>query len=75
MEDFGTYVRLASDILVPAEWPLGGIDKLVLALARKIIDEGDDVTPILQVRDVPTKLIRQADLAGVMRVFQRVPKA
>lgn len=75
MEEFATYVKLTSDILVPRDWPLDGIEKLVLALARKIIDEWDNSNPILQVRDIPTRLIVQSDLNGVMRVFQKVSKA
>ena len=75
MEKFATYVKLASDVLVPPDWPLDGIDKLVLTLARKIIDDCDNANPILQVRDIPTRLIVESDLSGVMHVFQKVSKA
>lgn len=66
------YVELKKNIHIPNEWPIQGIEGLVLFLAEKIIMNPDPVTPILQVKKIPAKLIRRPTDSGVLHVFKKV---
>ncbi|XP_057321124.1 uncharacterized protein LOC130664940 [Microplitis mediator] len=74
-EEFATivYVELAPSILVPYEWPIRGLESLVLTLAEEIIAQDDSVKSILQVKNIPAKLIRHIDSSGFTYVFEKVP--
>lgn len=68
------YVKLANNIFIPAEWPISGLDKLVLTLARKIIDQNNGISSILQLKDIPAKLVTQTVNSGLVHVFEKVSK-
>ncbi|KAH0547122.1 hypothetical protein KQX54_017167 [Cotesia glomerata] len=72
MKGFPHYVLLTKDILVPSGWPLDGIDRLVLTLAEKIINENNSVNSILQVKDVPAKLVTLINNDDFVYVFEQV---
>ncbi len=72
MEGFPRYVELTKDIFVPFEWPLDGIDKLVLTLAEKIIKDDNSVNSILQVKEIPAKLVTLINNNYCVYVFEQV---
>uniref|UniRef100_UPI00043FFDCA hypothetical protein n=1 Tax=Microplitis demolitor TaxID=69319 RepID=UPI00043FFDCA len=74
-EEFATivYVELAPGILVPYEWPIRGLENLVLTLAKEIIAKDDSVRFILQVKNIPAKLVRHIDRSGFTYIFEKVP--
>lgn len=66
------YVKLNPDILVPIEWPLSGINSIVLKLATEIIMQNDHVDPILQVDGIPARMDRYFDEHGYYYVFHKI---
>lgn len=66
-KELGTY------ILIPKEWPKRA-NNLVLTLAEQIILHFYRVNPIVQVRDIPTRLIYRACDSGFYYVFSKVTK-
>lgn len=72
MEGFPHYAELRKDIFVPSEWPLDGIDRLVLTLAEKIIKEDNSVNSILQVKGIPAKLVTLINNDYFVYVFKKV---
>nr|AOH69101.1 hypothetical protein A6F54_26 [Microplitis mediator bracovirus] len=65
------YEKLGTFVWVPNEWP-ARIEILLLALAERIIDHYNYVSPIIQINNVPTKLTRRTDTAGFYYVFEKV---
>lgn len=74
MDELPIYVELANDILIPLEWPLDGIQELVLSLARKIISQDNGISSILQIKGIPAKLVTQKINSGFVHVFEKVSK-
>ncbi|CAD6243648.1 GSCOCT00014240001.2-RA-CDS [Cotesia congregata] len=72
MEGFLYYVKLTKDIFVPSGCPLDCIDRLVLTLAEKIINENNRVNSILQVKDIPAKLVTLKNNDDFVFVFEQV---
>ncbi|XP_057335612.1 uncharacterized protein LOC130674327 [Microplitis mediator] len=67
------YVELSSRIFVPKDWPVGGFKKLLLSLAKKVIDNVvTDQMVVLQVNRVPTILVQYQDKNGTYYVFEKV---
>ncbi|CAD6243576.1 GSCOCT00014223001.2-RA-CDS [Cotesia congregata] len=57
MEKSLIYVELTEGVYVPSRWPLSNIKMLVIALARKIIKENQNVFSILRINGISAKLI------------------
>lgn len=67
------YVKLSSRIFVPMDWPVGRFKKLLLSLAKKVIDDVvSDQIIVLQVNRVPTTLARYQDESRAYYVFEKV---
>nr|AOH69158.1 hypothetical protein A6F54_89 [Microplitis mediator bracovirus] len=75
-EEYATivYVELAENIYVPYEWPIRGIENLILVLAEKIISQFGFASPVLQVKNIPTRLMRRTKTTGSIHVFEKVAK-
>lgn len=72
MEELLNYVEVTKNVLVPSRWPLSNIKTLVVTLVRKIINENKNVFSILQVNDIPTKLITRKNESDYVHVFEEV---
>ncbi|XP_057335664.1 uncharacterized protein LOC130674369 [Microplitis mediator] len=67
------YVELSSRIFVPKDWLVGGCKKLLLSLAKKMIDNVvTDQMFILQINRMPTVLVQYQDKNGTYYVFEEV---
>ncbi|XP_074096881.1 uncharacterized protein LOC141526045 [Cotesia typhae] len=72
MEELLNYVEVTKNVLVPSRWPLSNIKTLVVTLVRKIINENKNVFSILQVNDIPTKLITRKNKSDYVHVFEEI---
>ncbi|KAG6558380.1 orph-X1 [Microplitis demolitor] len=62
-----------NEIFVPMDWPVGRFKKLLLSLAKKVIDDVvSDQIIVLQVNRVPTTLARYQDESRAYYVFEKV---
>lgn len=77
MEDeFATVVsvEVVPNIFVPIEWPIEGLENLIVTLAKKIIARFNFLSPIVQVKNIPTRLIRRIYMNTPAYFFQKVSK-
>nr|CCQ19233.1 conserved hypothetical protein BV8 [Cotesia sesamiae Kitale bracovirus] len=72
MEELLNYVEVTKNVLVSSRWPLSNIKTLVVTLVRKIINENKNVFSILQVNDIPTKLITRKNESDYVHVFEEI---
>lgn len=66
------YVELKHNIHIPLEWPIQGIEKIVLFLAEKIIMEPDPPPCFLEIQNIPTKIVRRITRSGFINIFQKI---
>ncbi|XP_057322112.1 uncharacterized protein LOC130665659 [Microplitis mediator] len=68
------YAELAPNIFVPTEWPIQGLEDLIVTLAKRIIARFNVLSPIVQVKNIPTRLIRRVYVNNSGYFFQKVSK-
>lgn len=72
MEELLNYVEVTKSVFVPSRWPMSNIKTLVVTLVRKIINEKKNVFSILQINDIPAKLITRKNKSDCVHVFEEV---
>ncbi|AEE09587.1 conserved hypothetical protein [Cotesia vestalis bracovirus] len=65
--------ELATYILVPKQWPKRA-NSLILTLSEQIIAQFNQVSPIVKMCDIPTRLICRVDDSGFYYIFNKVSK-
>lgn len=66
------YVELAPNILVPQEWPICRIETFLLKVIEKLINHCQHTNPILQVTNIPARLVRREAINGMCYIFKKV---
>ncbi|XP_057320795.1 uncharacterized protein LOC130664736 [Microplitis mediator] len=66
------YVELAPNILVPKEWPIRGIETFLLQVIEKLINHSQHASPILQVTNIPARLVKRETIKGICYIFKTV---
>lgn len=67
------YVELSSEIFVPEDWPVRRFKKMLLLIAKKVINSDDhDKIVVLRVNDLPTMLIQYQNANGSYYIFEKI---
>lgn len=74
-EDFerARYILLAPDILVPAAWPIHGMEIFVSEAIKRIIRSSQQESPIIRIKNIPARLLRD-HRAGFPFVCKLLPE-
>lgn len=60
-------------ILVPKEWPMRA-NSLLLTLAERIIAQYNQVSPVVKINDISTRLICRMNDITFYYIFNKVPE-